>query len=96
MFNQDGIDTKPRHFVIPVYNSASEEPPYTRVMGNPIPDTGWSRERASECDPWYPGNNGCPTPTTHHTPSYQTSQTTTSEATPVQRSTPKQKTYRGS
>ena len=56
---QDGSDDEARTFDIPVRNAAHDGPPYTRVMGNPMPDSAWLRERASECEPWQLGDNGC-------------------------------------
>ena len=62
LFQQDGWDGHTRTFSIPVRNTAAEDPPYTRIMGNPIPDTAWLRERASECETWQLGQNGCGRP----------------------------------
>jgi hypothetical protein len=63
LFRQDGLDTAKRVFTIPVLNTAHQEPPYTQVMGNPMPDRAWLRQRASECESWQIGDNGCGTPT---------------------------------
>ena len=59
---QDGWDDAKRTFDIPIRNATNEAPPYERVMGNPLPDHAWLRERASECEPWQVGDNGCSTP----------------------------------
>lgn len=60
LFEQDGTYHMPKHIDIPIQNAVHEDAPYTHVMGNPIPDAAWSRERYSECEPWQVGKNGCP------------------------------------
>jgi hypothetical protein len=79
ILQQDGADTQPRTFNIPIRNAAYQIPPYTLVEGNPIPDYAWLRERASECESWELGQNGCGGP-----PASTTAIKTTTTSTHVQ------------
>lgn len=59
LLRQDGLDDAARPYDVAIANRAWEAPPYVRVEGNPMPDGAWARERASECETWQLGDNGC-------------------------------------